>query len=44
MYDETLDFQPEPVDIDLDENKTILSTEEMLKILETSPNRCLSWL
>ena len=34
----------EPIEIELDENKIIISTEEMLRILEVAPQRCLSWL
>ena len=44
MANNSMNFYAELADFELDEEKIIISTEEMLKILEVTPLRCLSWL
>ncbi|CAA7600997.1 Hypothetical protein DEACI_1650 [Acididesulfobacillus acetoxydans] len=34
----------EQIDLQVEESKTLPSTEEMLSVLQEDPTRCLSWL
>ncbi|KLU60035.1 hypothetical protein CEB3_c34660 [Peptococcaceae bacterium CEB3] len=34
----------EHIDLQIEESKTLPSTEEMLSVLQADPSRCLSWL
>lgn len=34
----------EIIDLEIEESKTLPTTEEMLSVLQEDPTRCLSWL